>query len=79
MAILLKMRTFVSRKIKLRKNYKNMSSIQIKKVTNKTDLKNFIDLHYELYAGSPYDVPNLYDDFQKIRMRLSNSAKLNIF
>ena len=62
MAILLKMRTFVSRKIKLRKNYKNMSSIQIKKVTNKIDLKNFIDLHYELYAGSPYDVPNLYDD-----------------
>ena len=38
-----------------------MSSIQIKKVTSKNDLKKFIDLHYELYAGSPYDVLNLYD------------------
>ena len=60
-----------------------MSSIQIKKVTSKNDLKKFIDLHYELYAGSPYDVPNLYDDewntLSKIRMQLSNSVKPNTF
>ncbi len=39
-----------------------MSSIQIKKVTNGEDLKSFIEFHYDLYAGSPYDVPNLYKD-----------------
>jgi GNAT superfamily N-acetyltransferase len=36
-----------------------MSSIEIKKVETKKDLRHFIDLHYELYKNSPYDVPSL--------------------
>jgi len=51
-----------------------MSSIQIKKVTSKNDLKKFIDLHYELYAGSPYDVPNLYDDEWNTLSKDKNAA-----
>ncbi|WP_314663888.1 N-acetyltransferase [Prevotella aurantiaca] len=39
-----------------------MSSIQIKKVANKEDLKSFIEFYYDLYAGNPYAVPNLYTD-----------------
>ena len=39
-----------------------MSSIEIRKVTDKKGLKAFIELHYELYKGSPYDAPNLYSD-----------------
>lgn len=37
-------------------------SIEIKKVETRKDLRRFIELHYDLYAGSPYDVPNLYSD-----------------
>ncbi len=39
-----------------------MSSVTIKKVESKKDLKTFIELHYDLYEGSPYDVPTLYLD-----------------
>lgn len=39
-----------------------MSSIEIKKVETKRELKEFIELHYDLYEGNPYDVPNLYSD-----------------
>ncbi len=39
-----------------------MSSIHIKKVANKEDLKSFIEFYYDLYAGNPYAVPNLYTD-----------------
>ena len=39
-----------------------MSSIQIKKVTSKKELQAFIELHYDLYEGCPYDAPNLYSD-----------------
>lgn len=39
-----------------------MSAIEIKKVETRKDLRTFIELHYELYKGSPYDVPNLYSD-----------------
>lgn len=37
-------------------------SVEIKKVESKKDLKAFINLHYDLYEGSPYDVPSLYSD-----------------
>ena len=37
-------------------------AIEIKKVTDKKDLKAFIELHYELYKGNKYDAPNLYSD-----------------
>ena len=39
-----------------------MSSVEIRKVTDKKGLKAFIELHYELYKGNQYDAPNLYSD-----------------
>jgi hypothetical protein len=39
-----------------------MSSVIIKSVTDKKDLKAFIKFHYKLYKDCPYDVPNLYSD-----------------
>ena len=39
-----------------------MSSVQIKRVETKKDLKTFIEFHYDLYEGNPYDVPKLYSD-----------------
>ena len=39
-----------------------MSSIEIKKVTSRKELKTFVDFHYDLYEGCPYDVPNLFSD-----------------
>ena len=39
-----------------------MSSVQIKRVETKKDLKTFIEFHYDLYEGNPNDVPNLYSD-----------------
>ena len=37
-----------------------MSSVQIKKVETKADLRRFIDFHYDLYKGNAYDAPNLF-------------------
>ncbi|MBM6992995.1 MAG: N-acetyltransferase [Prevotella sp.] len=37
-------------------------SVEIKKVETKKDLKAFINFHYDLYEGNPYDVPSLYSD-----------------
>ena len=34
-----------------------MSSVEIKKVVTKKDLRTFIEFHYDLYAGNAYDVP----------------------
>ncbi|MCM1078660.1 MAG: N-acetyltransferase [Bacteroidales bacterium] len=39
-----------------------MTNIEIRKVETKKDLKQFIDFHYDLYKGSPYDVLPLYGD-----------------
>ena len=39
-----------------------MSAVEIRKVASKKDLQAFIELHYELYKGNPYDAPNLYSD-----------------
>ena len=39
-----------------------MSLVKICKVDNKSDLKRFIEFHYDLYEGNEYDVPNLYSD-----------------
>ena len=39
-----------------------MSNIEIKTVKTKRDLRRFIDLHYDLYKGNRYDVPNLFSD-----------------
>lgn len=39
-----------------------MSSVEIRKVKGKKALRTFIDFHYDLYKGSEYDVPNLFQD-----------------
>ena len=51
-----------------------MSSIQIKRVETKKDLKQFIEFHYDLYKGSPYDVPNLYSDEVNTLSKNKNAA-----
>ena len=51
-----------------------MSQITIKRVENKRDLKRFIELHYDLYAGNPYDVPNLFSDEMKTLSKDKNAA-----
>ena len=51
-----------------------MSSVEIRKVTDKKGLKAFIELHYELYKGSPYDAPNLYSDELNTLSKDKNAA-----
>lgn len=36
--------------------------VEIRKVVDRMGLEAFIQFHYDLYRGSPYDVPNLYQD-----------------
>lgn len=49
-------------------------AVEIRKVETKKDLKTFIDFHYDLYAGSPYDVPNLYIDEKNTFDKHKNAA-----
>jgi GNAT superfamily N-acetyltransferase len=51
-----------------------MSSIVIKKVTDKKSLDAFIEFHYELYKGNEYDAPNLYSDEVKTLSKDKNPA-----
>ena len=51
-----------------------MSSIQIKRVETKKDLKRFIEFHYDLYKENPYDVPNLYSDEVNTLSKDKNAA-----
>lgn len=51
-----------------------MSSIEIKKVESRYDLKKFIEFHYDLYKGNPYDVPNLYTDDVNTLRKDKNAA-----
>ncbi len=51
-----------------------MSSVEIKKVENKKDLKKFIEFHYDLYMDCPYDVPNLYSDEVNTLSKDKNAA-----
>ena len=39
-----------------------MSSVEIRKVTDKKSLEAFIQFHYDLYRGNQYDAPNLHSD-----------------
>ena len=39
-----------------------MSSVEIRKVADKTSLEAFIQFHYDLYRDNPYDAPNLHSD-----------------
>ncbi|RKW60789.1 MAG: N-acetyltransferase, partial [Prevotella sp.] len=51
-----------------------MSSVEIRKVESKRDLKKFIDLHHDLYEGNPYDAPNLYQDEVNTLSKDKNAA-----
>jgi GNAT superfamily N-acetyltransferase len=51
-----------------------MAEITIKKVQTKRDLDTFIQLHYDLYRGNPYDAPNLYSDEVQTLSKDKNSA-----
>ena len=51
-----------------------MSLIEIKKVESKKDLKTFIDFHYDLYEGNPYDAPNLFSDDMNTLSKDRNAA-----
>jgi GNAT superfamily N-acetyltransferase len=51
-----------------------MAEITIKKVQTKRDLDTFIQLHYDLYRGNPYDAPNLYSDEIQTLSKDKNSA-----
>jgi len=51
-----------------------MSSVTIKRVENLKDLKRFIEFHYDLYEGSPYDVPNLFSDDMNTLRKDKNAA-----
>ena len=37
-------------------------AIEIKKVETISDLRRFVDFHYDLYKDCPYDVPSLFMD-----------------
>ena len=51
-----------------------MSSVQIKRVETKKDLKDFIEFHYDLYEGDQYDAPNLYSDELNTLSKDKNAA-----
>lgn len=49
-------------------------SVEIKKVSSKSDLKRFIHFNYEFYKDNPYSVPDLYDDMQNTFSPKKNAA-----
>lgn len=49
-------------------------SVEIKKVTTKSDLKRFIRFNYEFYKNNPYSVPDLYDDMVNTFSPKKNAA-----
>lgn len=49
-------------------------AITIKKVSCKKELYRFIRFNYELYKGSPYSVPDLYDDMLNTFNKKKNAA-----
>lgn len=51
-----------------------MSSIEIKRVTDKRGLEKFIQFRYDLYKGNKYDAPNLYSDEVQTLSRDKNPA-----
>ncbi|MCD8281806.1 MAG: N-acetyltransferase [Prevotella sp.] len=48
--------------------------IEIRKVKTKRDLGRFIDVHYDLYEGNPYDAPNLFIDEMNTLRKDKNAA-----
>lgn len=51
-----------------------MSTVTIKKVESKKELKAFINLHYDLYKDCPYDAPNLFFDEMNTLRKDRNAA-----
>lgn len=51
-----------------------MSSIEIRKVETKKELKQFIDFRYDLYEGCEYDAPNLFSDDMNTLSKDKNAA-----
>ena len=51
-----------------------MSSIEIRRVTDKQGLEVFIQFRYDLYRGNKYDAPNLYSDEVNTLTRETNPA-----
>ena len=51
-----------------------MSSVVIKKVTDKNGLRDFIDFHYDLYKGNKFDAPNLFSDDMYTLSKDKNAA-----
>ncbi|HRN15565.1 MAG TPA: N-acetyltransferase, partial [Xylanibacter oryzae] len=51
-----------------------MASVEIRRVTDKKDLKKFIEFHYDLYKGNEYDVPNLFSDDNDTLSKDKNAA-----
>ena len=51
-----------------------MSTITIKKVETKKELRKFIEFHYDLYKGNAYDAPVLYSDDLSTFSRDKNAA-----
>ena len=51
-----------------------MPSVEIKRVETNRDLEAFIQLHYDLYRGNPYDAPNLHSDEMRTLRKDKNSA-----
>ena len=51
-----------------------MSSISIRKVSSRKDLRKFVDFHYDLYRGNAYDAPPLFSDEMKTLSKDQNAA-----
>lgn len=51
-----------------------MSSVAIRKVSDKKGLETFIQFHYDLYRGSNCDVPNLHSDEVSTLSKDKNAA-----
>ena len=51
-----------------------MSAIEIRKVESRSDLRTFIEFHYDLYEGNVYDAPNLYTDEVNTLRKDKNAA-----
>ena len=49
-------------------------AITIKQVSSKTELQKFIRFNYKMYKGSPYSVPDLYDDMLNTFNKKKNAA-----
>lgn len=51
-----------------------MSSVTIKTVSTRDELKEFINFHYDLYEGNKYDVPDLFSDEMDTLSKSRNAA-----